>query len=285
MPSVFVETPQFPSVPQLPGVPPLNINPLALLPPPIAAFADAAGLGTLGRTGRWGIYTRGGSPVLVANSVSAVEYQRDYRVSNYPQEDGAFASYNKVKTPFQAKVTFLIGTARVNFLQRAEAAVASLDLVSIITPEIVYPSANLTHYSYRRTSNDGVTLLTVEVWCEEIRIVDSGSLSKSQSTNAASPQSDGTVQPKEAVVQTSQTSSATPADAKFVTPSGLQTGLGAPSGTDSTTSLNTTIGGEVGTKLVTEVQPGLTITPPDVAISRTGETFIVPIQNSLNPPT
>jgi len=62
-----------------------------------------------GVVGQWGIYDMSGAPVLTASSVAGMEYARDWRVSNYPQEQGAFASYNKVKTPFTAKVTFLVG--------------------------------------------------------------------------------------------------------------------------------------------------------------------------------
>lgn len=278
MPSVFVETPQFPSVPQLPGVPPLNLNPLAAFPLPIAVTSDAVGLSNLGRIGRWGIYSSQGRPVLTADSVFAMEYARDWRVSNYPQTEGAFASYNKVKTPFQAKVTFLIGNSRIDFLQAAEAAVASLNLVSIITPEISYASANLTHYAYRRVAAEGVTLIAVEVWAEEIRVVSAASLSNGQSTNAASPQNDGTVQPTQADAN-SAGNPVTPKGVAVTADSSLQAGLGSPAGATGSTTLGTTIGSEIGTKFVTELQPGLSVAPPDVAFTfnSPGDVFVVPI--------
>lgn len=148
-------------------------------------------------TPRWGLYDQGGSPILVASSVYGVEYARDYRVSDYPQEQGAFASYNKVNTPFQAKITYLVGGSmeeRAGFLAQAEAVVASLNLIAVVTPEIVYPSANPTHISYRRTARQGVTLLLVEIWCEEIRVISGVGLSNTRSLNGATPQQNGNVQ-------------------------------------------------------------------------------------------
>lgn len=132
--------------------------------------ADQVSPGSFGQP-QWGIFTQDGDPVLVGDAVNSVEYARDYRISDYPQERGAFASYNKVRVPYQAKVGFLIAETRADFLNNVEQTVASLNLVFVTTPEITYPNANLTHYNYRRVARNGVTLILVEVWCEEIRIV------------------------------------------------------------------------------------------------------------------
>lgn len=173
----------------------------------------------------WGIFTQEGTPILTVNSVDSVEYARDYRVSDYPQEQGTFESYNKVQVPFVAKIAFLIGDTRVSFLNSVEQAVASLQLVTVVTPEIQYSSANLVHYGYRREARSGKTLIRVEVWCQEVRIINAASLAasgtraandaavpieqppsngesatptsfpKAQSTNAATPAQSGQVQP------------------------------------------------------------------------------------------
>lgn len=145
---------------------------------------------------QWGIFGTTGMTILQADSVLSVEYAHDYKISDYPLEKGAFSSYNKVQTPFQTKVTFLVGTARFNFLSAIETLAGSLDLVTIITPDFQYPSANVTHVSYRRIAQNGVTLIAVEVWCEEIRIVGAATLSNSQSTNGATAQNNGPVQPQ-----------------------------------------------------------------------------------------
>lgn len=272
MPSTFVPAPAFPTVPQVPGVPPLNLDPTAVFTSLVPVSFDVPGLSGFASGARWGIYTTGGQPALVADSVQGVEYQRDYRISDAPQENGAFMSYNKVRTPYQARVTYLIAdsvAARSNFLQAAEAVASSLDLFAVVTPEITYPSANVTHLSYRRVAQGGVTLLRVEIWCQEVRIVGQGQLANGQSANSAPTQNNGTTQPVEA---------ATDGAGNPVTPSGmsvgnpqpsLTTGLPAPTGTTPSTTLGTTVGTDFGTRLITnpivDVPPGLRIAEPDVA--------------------
>lgn len=150
--------------------------------------ADDPGLLALFGGPQWGIFSQDGQPILVADAVGTVEYQREYDVSNYPQEQGAFESYNKVQIPYQAKVTLLSSLTREELLGTIEPIVASLDLVSVVMPELSYPSANLTQYGFRRTSRSGVTLIAVELWCKEIRVSASSSLSSSSANSAGQQQ-------------------------------------------------------------------------------------------------
>jgi hypothetical protein len=143
--------------------------------------ADSPTLGSVFGPPMWGIFDAYGNPVLVADSVAAVEYQRDYDISKAQQEQGAFMSYNKVQNPFTAKVTLLSNRTRAYLLNVLEAAVASLQFVSIYTPEVAYPSANLTRYGLRRTVRNGVTLIQVDVWAEEVRVNVGTSYSSSAS--------------------------------------------------------------------------------------------------------
>ncbi len=159
--------------------------------------ADALSPALLGGQPQWGIFDATGGPILVSDLVFAVEYDRDYHISNAPQEQGAFESYNKVQVPFKAKVSLVSEQTREELLSTIEAAVASLDLATVVTPEITYPSANLTHYGYRREArNGGVTMIRIDVWCEEVRIV--GDVQQSapgtQSTNGAPERQNGNVQ-------------------------------------------------------------------------------------------
>lgn len=147
---------------------------------------------------QWGLFNADGSPALVASSFATLDYSHDYRISNYQQEEGAFASYNKVQQPYSAKIGFLVGGdagTRAAFLNQAEQVCASLDLVTIITPEIPYMNANPIRPSYRRTSRNGVTLILVEIELEEVRIISSVSQSNTASVNGASPQQNGVTQP------------------------------------------------------------------------------------------
>lgn len=154
--------------------------------------ADAPGLFALFGQPLWGIFdSQSGAPVLEADSVFSVEYARDYHISDYQQENGAFASYNKVQVPFQAKVSFLANQLRFNFLATAEPACASLGLVTVVMPEFAYPNANLVHYGFRRTARNGKTLILFDVWCEEVRILPSA-------TSTAIPASAATHSPNSA---------------------------------------------------------------------------------------
>lgn len=217
--STFVTVPPYPNVPPLPGVPPL------LQPPgglqyvlPILATLDGAAFGP--QLSQWGIFDQTGGALLIADSVFSVDYARDYKISDYPQEQGSFQSYNKVQTPYRSTVTFLVGDPenRVAFLNSIEAACASLDLFVVVTPEITYANANLTHYSYRRAVANGVTLLSIDVGVEEVRITatsqtssttppgtvtvsdltisptTTGTLSNTQSVNGTATQNNGSVQ-------------------------------------------------------------------------------------------
>lgn len=196
MPSSPIPFPSRPSVPigSL-GLPPLS-NPINIIIPVIAT-ADALGLFPLARP-QWGIYDTSGNPLIIADSVYSVEYSRDYRISDYPQQNGSFESYNKVQVPFQAKVTFLIGGSdaeRAIFLNTIEPIVASLNFVTVVTPEITYALANLTHYAYRREARKGIKLLSVDIWCEEVRVNAQAQYTNAQNINGATQAQDGVVQP------------------------------------------------------------------------------------------
>ena len=170
---------------------------------------------------QWGIYDDNGDPVITADTVVEVGYRREYRISDFPVEEGSFASYNKVQTPYDVRVTFAIGGSvsdREAVLIQIGAACASLDLYSVVTPEFTYPQANVTHYDYRRTARRGLGLMEIEVWVEEVRQVAAGQFTPAQSDNAASPANGGTVSssaadgPQAATVAQQSTVSATAAD-------------------------------------------------------------------------
>lgn len=156
---------------------------LNLISPATLLTQDDSALERLLGKAAWGIYSQNGYPVLEVDSVADVDYSRDYDLSYYPQEQGSFETYNKVQKPFQAKLGFLINQTRVSFLQSVEAAVASLELVTVVTPEVSYPSANLLHYGYRREQKRGVTMIRVEVWCEEIRLTAGTNLGQASAQN------------------------------------------------------------------------------------------------------
>lgn len=167
--------------------------------------ADGPGVESLFAPGQWGIY-QSGFPVVTANSVTGVEFKKEFVLSDYPVEGGGFESYDKVQLPYDARVRFASsGTeaSRTALLSSIASIAGTLDLYSFATPEVVYPNANVRHYDYRRTAVNGVGLLVVDVWLEEVRQAGSGTTGNSSPFNGAATQQpsgaaqvpDGNVQP------------------------------------------------------------------------------------------
>lgn len=163
--------PNFPNVPLAPGVPPVNRLQPFVQTPVNKLTKDAEGIGK-GGTSNWGIFGQKGGLALEPDSISAFEFQQEYRISEYPVEEGSFESYNKVTLPFDIRVIMTKGGSlaeRKTFLETVDAVVASLDLYTIVTPEAVFPNANLVRHGYRREAESGVTLITEELHATEIR--------------------------------------------------------------------------------------------------------------------
>jgi len=161
--------------------------------------ADAPTLPTQPATAaQWGVF-QNGAAVVLADNVVAFDYKKDWRISNYPQEEGAFQSYNKVTMPYDARITMTKGgnnTDRQNFLKQLDAVAASFDLYDVVTPERIYSSANVSHVDYSRTSTNGVGLLTVDIWLTEIRVTATQQFSNPKNANSADPATPGTIQPQ-----------------------------------------------------------------------------------------
>lgn len=148
---------------------------------------------------QWGIF-KDGSAAIVGDNVMAVEYMAEYRISDFPVEGGKFESYNKVKVPYDARVTFTKGGTvadRTAFLNSIDTAIASLDLYTVVTPEVQYANANIVRYDYRRTSQNGVQLITAEVFVQEVRVAPEAQFSNTAQPAAADPVNNGAVQPQQ----------------------------------------------------------------------------------------
>jgi hypothetical protein len=195
----------FPNVPDVPGVPPVNRPPGAPAPQPQVLTGDAPPP-YAATPAQWGIFDQNGAPVVLADSVIVFDFRKEYRASNFPIENGAFASYNKVQMPFIGKMAFAKGGTdadRASFLASIQSACdatnpgdpLSLALFTIVTPEVSYPNVTLTNYDYMRRALNGVTLLNVDVWCEEVRPTAPAQFSSTQAPDGAGTVDDGQVQP------------------------------------------------------------------------------------------
>lgn len=229
--------PEFPNVPLALGVPALpRQSPVVNAQNNIVLLAgDAASIVRLFLGPQWGLF-RDGAPafesipginaIFVGGVVSAlagllgaaslsvgqVEYRIDHRISTAPQEEGAFLSYNKVSMPFQAKVTYILGgiaPARGAFLTAVQSMQDSLTLLSLVMPEKTYPPCNVIHHDFRRSARNGVTMLAVDVWVEEVRVTGTTAFSDTAAPGGADPVNGGAVQPQAATTGQTPTTGVT----------------------------------------------------------------------------
>lgn len=161
----------FPDVPKVPGVPDL----------PRGIYIPSAGevlydvldnaIGNFLGYNNWGIFDKDGKDALEADSIVEVEYRNESQVSNYIQEQGAFASYNKVDNPYEFTVSVAIAENLFNrsrFIRKIEDIRKSTDLFSVVTPENTYLNATLQSISYHR-DNTRVSLIIVDMLWVEVR--------------------------------------------------------------------------------------------------------------------
>lgn len=144
----------------------------------------------------WGIYYNG-NKVLEPDSVIRVQYRKEWNIPNYPQEQGAFETYNKVNMPFSARVSMAKGgtdTDRNQFLQEVDNLAESYALYDVVTPEITYLNANVSHVEYERTATNGYKLIIAHLWLVEIRVTVPASYSNTAAPSGNSPYQGGTVQ-------------------------------------------------------------------------------------------
>jgi hypothetical protein len=205
----------FPNVPNAPGVPQVA---RAFVPNPTSVAVTFGGallsslFGLISSQSQWGILDSSGSFVLQADSILEFEHHPKWDILDFPvQGTGnnptSFASYNKVKLPFDCRVRMSKGstlTERQQFLKALGAAADSIALYTILTPEASYQNADILNYDIVRSSQgdraDGAFFLTeVDVYFRQIVSVQA-QYSTTELQNAANPSAQpqaqmGVVQP------------------------------------------------------------------------------------------
>lgn len=161
----------------------------------VALVEDAVSLFTGSPAGQWGLFL-GFAPVITADSVVTMEYKQEWLVEDYPVEEGSFETYNKVAVPFEVRLRFSAGGSVANrtaLLDSIAAIAGTTELFDAVTPEAIYESVNITHYDYQRSSNKGVGLIAVDVWCQQVIVTVTESFENTQSPSAEDPQDQGQV--------------------------------------------------------------------------------------------
>ena len=162
----------FPNVPNVPGVPPLLRNPLAAVVEIFSLLTQDSVVFSDDFAPQWGIF-QDGVPVIVADNVVSLEYKQNWYLADYPIEQGGFESYDKVQVPFDSRIRFSSGGSEQNrqaLLDSIAGIAGDLNLYDIVTPEEIYQSVNVIQYNYKRSATNGVGLISVDVWCQEVRV-------------------------------------------------------------------------------------------------------------------
>ena len=145
---------------------------------------------------QWGVFL-GGGPVVTADTVTSLDYKQEWAISDFPVEEGAFESYDKVALPYDARVRFAAGGSAANreaLLSSIAAVAGTTQVFDVVTPEAVYTSATISHYSYSRTARQGLGLLQVDVWLLQV-IENVGTGNTTAQPDGAATVNGGSVQP------------------------------------------------------------------------------------------
>lgn len=185
------------NVPNFPGVPSVfRSGASSVLTSLLNADAYSLLAGVFGLP-QWGIYFYG-IPVVVADTVTAFNLSKSWRISNFPIEAGGFQSFNKVYVPFRGSFRFAAGgssATRKALLASIEAISGNLLQYDIVTPDAVYSGVNIIDYAYDRAADRGVGLIEVDVHVEEVRETAAAAFSNVQDPASAAQVGGGTVQP------------------------------------------------------------------------------------------
>ena len=122
----------------------------------------------------WGVYDLSGNLVFDVDTVLDLKFSAKAKVSDFPVENNAFTSFNKVVEPFTPKVRLAVGgMIRVSAFQEALAVeLASTNLYNIVTPTCNYFNVTLDGCDYAQTADNGnASLLVVDLSLKQIREV------------------------------------------------------------------------------------------------------------------
>lgn len=162
MPLPTLNIPVFPNVPFMPGVPQVprafGTQPVIQSPPVLPPAQNGALWHAAQAAPVWGVFDENNNPVLSPDSILDFGVRQDFRVSDFPVQQGQFASYNKVLLPFDVAIKMTrSGTVaeRTAFLGQVDAVSKSLNLFTIVTPEKTYLDCNAVHYEVTRRGRDG----------------------------------------------------------------------------------------------------------------------------------
>ena len=215
------------------------------------------------QTGQWGVYNQSGNLIIDADQFKSLDYQQTWRLPNYPMEQGAFQSYNKVQTPFEARIILVKSgspTILESFFSAINTAANSIDLYNINTPGQVYKNVSIEHVNYKRSSSNGVSMISAELSLLEIRIAAASTLSNTTAPNGADTVSGGTTQSAPVT-----TGANTQANGSLTSEASSTTGV-AGKNINEVTPLPTAISQSIATAITATQTPAVIATLPNLPV-------------------
>lgn len=175
--AVLIVVAPFPNVPALPGVPQLVRS--AQFPPSAPpSLGNAAASSALWQSTQaapvWGVFDQSNNAVVTPDSVLDFGYRHENNLPDYPIQNGAFGSFNRVSLPFDASVVLTKGGSvaeRAAFLAQIDAidtGPGALLLYTILTPEKSYLNVNVGHVELSRRGAKDATFFDVEIRFRQI---------------------------------------------------------------------------------------------------------------------
>ena len=204
MPNPIIPVPQFPNVAQLPGVPQLIRANQAFGTVKLAIGFIQHFLGKAASAQpAWGIFDSTGKLVVNPDSFLDFDNSNDWKIANFPMQDGQFNSYNKVNLPFELSVRMSKGGTvqdRKNLLDQIAAIAGDTKVYSILTPERTYLNVNVRRYAIRRMGREGAFFFAdLEIFFQQI--VQTASQYSTTSANTANAQNPAATPPFNAGTQ------------------------------------------------------------------------------------
>ncbi len=121
---------------------------------------------------QWGLYTQDGTISVEVDNIVSLEVILEAAISDYPVENGGFASYNKVIRPFDIRLAMTRGGSvedRQAFAKAIQDAWQSTELFNVVTPEVVYLDVNVVGVRRLVESDRGVGLMMLDVALRKVR--------------------------------------------------------------------------------------------------------------------
>lgn len=194
MAAPIIPTPAFPDVPKNAGVPQIARAANAAIPTIVLAVQAIRKILSFAKKTppTWGVFNEFNQQVVKPDSVLTFDNRNEYRVSDFPVQKGAFASYNKVLLPFEVSVRFSKGGTqqdRKQFLDDIARVAGTLNLYTILTPERSYTKCNVTRYEVSRRGAEGAFFLAeVDLYFRQvIEVASQYSTTNADTSSAQDP--------------------------------------------------------------------------------------------------